>query len=834
MIDHYLRATWARIARTPFVSAANVVTLGLGLACFIAVWGIAQWWQFADAYHAGAERIVVIGQRNTILGAGSGQGETTRVAPLNAISSWNLATHLGAEFPEIEQVARLNALGASPVVAGSRKAMMHTAVADPALLQILDFQFVSGDPARALAEPNSAVITESAATRLFGNGQALGQSLLVDGTDNVTITGVIRAIRQPSFIGERTDAVARFELLRHWGSSTNGRQLDGLPAWIGIAPWTLVRLPPSLSIEGFNARLPAFVERRAPASSRQMARIELQAFPVRHLSTFELNSAFFGGGASISVVAAILGLGLLTLLVACINYANLTAAQTAARSREFGLRKALGARRTQILFQTWVEAVVLASAGLLLALGILSLAAPAVRSATGIDMLYFLSDSTLPVLYLIVLVIVVAVVGGAWPAWLLAALRPVIALRSGRGRGGSRVIARILVGVQFASASFLLILLMVTQLQRAHLERSALALHTDPIVVLNDIARVDVDYDTLATRLAAVPGVRGITVVDHAPWSESYTGTALASSPDAAANPVNAFFKSVGYDYFETLDLKLLAGRTFDRSRDTTSVSLYAFSNSVSRALPVILDRRLAESLGIAAEPASIGKLIYVPARLNAQGAQPLEIIGITETEWSRLGANTGDGHIYTFSPRALFGGQWPLVKIARDDVAGTVKRVSGVWDELVPAAPADVRFFDSLFEQSFQSYARISRIFALLAGTAFVIASVGLLGFAVHAVARRRREIGVRKTLGASAMRVLRLMLWDFSKPVLVANVLAWPLAFVAAQAYLKAFADRTPLTPLPFLISLGVTLVIAWSTVAGQAYRAARLRPATVLRTE
>ena len=829
MILHYLTSAFAKFRKSPFTTAANLLTLALGLACFIAAWGAASWWGSADHYHRAADRIFVVGQTNLIGQNSPDQGSQSM--PRFAMSSWNLAGYLRTDFPELERVARAVRQVDMAVSAADQEAILNIAIADPEFLDIFDFEFVEGDAA-ALGQPNSAVLTSETAARLFGAERALGKSILINGVEEATVTGVIAPVRQPSFMGSRPDSAFQFDLLRDWESTPLGQQLDGLAtSWIGVNPHTFVRLPPSMSLDAFNARLPEFLERRVPASDREAAQISMQAFPVSKLSTFSLDSTLSANGAGMTAVAALLGLAAITLGVACINYANLATAQAAAHARQIGLRRTLGARRSQVMLQNWLEAGVLSLAALVAALVLAALAAPAIRAATGLDILFFLSRGFAPFAVLAALAAGVALIAGAYPAFVLSRVRPIETLRGAGARSGPRAVARILVGVQFASASFLLIMVAVTQLQRSHIERTVLEPHEDPVVVLNDLMPLEVDYDTLADRLADQAGVRSVSVVDHMPWSSSYNGMFFARSEDPAAAAYPAFVKSVGYDYFETLELPLLAGRAFDRERDTRPAPLFIPSQ---QPIPAVIDRRYAEALGFAAPEAAVGEVIYIPASMAGGATQPVQIVGVAETERTRLQADASPGHIYTFGPRALWGQQRPIVRIARDDVPATMARIETVWDQFAPDIPLDARFFDALFEQSFRAYGRVSQIFMLLAGSAFIIASIGLLGIAVHVTARRRREIGVRKTLGSSTARVLRLLIWDFSKPVLIANIVAWPFAWVAAEIYLRSFADRTPLTPIPFILSLIVTLLIAWASVGGQAWRAATVKPANVLKYE
>ncbi len=590
-----------------------------------------------------------------------------------------------------------------------------------------------------------------------------------------------------------------------------------------------------MSVEAFNARLDALLDERI--GPELLGEVTMRAFPVNELMTRGLDSLLFAGsGVEVSVVQVLIGLGLLTLLVACVNYANLATAQAATRAKDIGMRKVLGAGRAQVMLQAWLEAALLTGAAVAIALGVLALAGPAVEASTGVDVLYFLSRGAAPWGVVAGLALVVALLAGAYPALALSRVRPATALQSGRSRSGPRLVARVLVGVQFCSASFLLILVTVSQLQRDHLERTALAPREDPIVVLNDLMAIGVDYDTLAARLERRAGVESISVVDRAPWNlNGFNTLSLARTPEEGAATPTAYIKSIGHDYFATLNIDVLAGRVFDRARDVTPRPTYFFGGDVSQPFDVVIDHAYARRLGFPSPQAAVDEIIYVR---SSGPVRPARVIAVTETDTSRLEAINVSGQplvggvVYTFAPRAAFGGQHPIVRLARGEVPAAIASITEAWDELAPNVPVNIRFYDDLFEQSFRTFARISGLFALLASAAFVIASVGQLGIAVHVASRRRHEIGVRKVLGSTSLGVARLLLIDFSKPALVANLAAWPLGYLAAETYLSAFAHRVTLTPAPFALSMAITLAIAWAAVAGEVLKAAAVRPADVLR--
>lgn len=827
MIAHYLAVAFASFRQAPFATAANVLTLALGLACFVATYGAASFLSSADTYHANAERSFVIGQSTSRPGGG--------MSALSPSSNVTAARYLSSAIPELEQVARIVPEADVAVAAGAEKTFLDVAYADPDLIRIFDFDFIAGDSRRALDEPNSVVLTEQAAARLFGARAAIGQRLVISGNEEGVVTGVISPVRQPSFMGSAPDSPIRFEMLRNWPSSTRGGQLDALENWTAFIGLTFVTLPPDMSLDAFNAQLDALVADRMPAG--QPVTLDMTAFPLNELMTRGLDNLLLAdSGLGFSVVDVVFALGLLTLLVACVNYANLATAQAATRAKEYGMRKVLGAARLQVMAQAFVEAALATAAAAALALAVLAVAAPAIEVRTGIGLLYFLTRGFWSVMFIVGLVLAVSLAASAYPAFVLSRVRPAVALQSGRSRAGSRVLARLLVGVQFFSASFLLILLTVSQVQRDHLERTALVPREDPIVVLNDLMAIGVDYDTLAARLAVEPGVASISVVDRAPWNiNGFNTLSLARSSEEGAATPTAYIKSIGYDYFSTLNFDVLAGRVFDRERDQTPRPTYLFGGDLAEPIDIVVDRTYAERLGFATPQAAVDELIYIR---SSGPVRPARIIGVTETETTRLEAINISGElaigglVYTFAPRAAFGGQHPLLRLSSADLPATVAGITRVWDELAPNVPVNIRFFDDLFESNFRTFGRIGQLFAILAGAAFVIASVGQLGIAVYVASRRRHEIGVRKTLGSTTLGVVRLLILDFSKPILIANVLAWPVAYFAAQTYLAAFSERAPLTPAPFVLSMAITLLIAWAAVTGEVLKAASLRPAQVMR--
>ncbi|MGD2134199.1 MAG: ABC transporter permease [Maricaulaceae bacterium] len=831
MLRHYLTAALGKFTRSPFTTAANVLTLALGLACFIAAYGIATYWMSADTHFAKADRTYVVGQSIT-------PNDQPQENPISGGSTATLARYLVQDFPQIDNIARLTGGAPVGVVAGDQRPSLNTVFVDQEFFEIFDFEFVAGDAASALSQPGSVVLTTSAAERLFGDEPAIGQSVLVANRTDATVTGVIELASRPSFMGEGDGAITRFSVIGHWNLIGGGEALDRRDNWSGTEGMTFLTLKENTSVQAFNDGLADFVARRRSDTANDLTTMRLLAYPVSEVRTRMLDRTLLANsGVNVSAVAVLIGFGLVTLLVGVLNYANLATAQATTRHGEVGMRKVLGAGRASVMAQAWLETLALTVASVAAALAGLMIARPFVRNLMDVDLLYVFSQSLVPIVGLAALVVLVSLIAGAYPALVLSGVRPARAIKTGRSRAGPKIVSRVLVAIQFATASFLLIMLTVTQTQRALLEEALPASDADPVIALGEVQRLGLTYEELDAALTGQPGVVSMTMTDRPPWTSFSTTGILARSPDEAANEIGAMMKSVGYDYFTTLSLDVIAGRGFSRDREIAPPTL--LSADPSQPVPVVIDLALARALGFDTADSAVDEVIYVPASLmrmvGGAAAQPLHVLGVTEPDVMRVGVNddSARGYIYSFAPSSPFqSGVFPLVRLDRRDLPVALESVERAWNQVSPNSALNITYLDELFDNAYGVYGRVGQLFTLLATTAFIISSVGILGIAVHVATRRRHEIAVRKTLGSSAARVVRLLLVDFSKPVLIGNLLAWPLGYFAAQTYLSAFAHRIELTPAPFLISMAITLAIAWAAVIGEVLKAASVRPAEVLR--
>lgn len=820
MFKHYLTTALRHFRQHKLTTSINVVCLTIGLVCFLTLYTMIAYLSSGDRHYPKANRTYLISQ-----GLRSSMSST--------FSAWVTAKYLKADFPEIETVARAtfnSGVGTEvPITAGERKGFAFAAYADPEFLDVFALPFLAGDSKYALRAPRSAVLSDATAVRLFGSAAAaIGHNVrLQDGTE-LTVRGVVGKLKKPSHIrtsGDEPTPDVRFDVLISMDvfESAQRQQMT----WSSFPyVFTYVVLPKdgSLSVESLRERLRSFAERHAKSDGNTYE------FGLVRVSDYWLSGMGSMTGTDKSgPITMFYFLGAIVLLISCLNYANLATAQATTRAKEIGMRRTMGARRGQIMTQFMMESALLSTIALLcaqalIAIGIFVLQLP----GAAFVMELIVTDPGFWIL-LVALLVTVTLAAGMYPSFVLSAVRPIHAVRAGNTRNGGRLVARSLVALQFVGASFLLISLFVMNSQNRMLKHAVLDNSADAMVaVSNDIRAANVDFDVLRTELMRQPHIRGMTASLMSPWSMITITSPIARSPQKDAPGAKAAQVSVNYDFFATMGIKLLAGRAFDREHAGDDLSS---STSTDALIPnVVIDRFLAEQNGWARPGDALGKTLYVADRNKTP--LPRTVVGVVENRpMSVVSPDGGKANMYMLAREAA---SFPLIRIDSKDHGAALKEIESVWERLAPSIALKTRFADEIVNRNIEAFGTVTTVFAYVAALALVISILGLIGMSFHVIGRRQREIGVRKTLGASVSTIVQLLLTDFSKPVIVANFIAWPLGYSAMQLYLSMFTQRTSLSPTPFIGGLAVTVLIAWIAVAAQATRAARMNPATVLRNE
>ncbi len=836
MLTHYFMVAYRNLLRNKLHTLINIVGLALGLMCFVSAYVFVDYTRSFDTQFENSDRIY------TLYNEMHFSGDETDYPPYPYVSVL-VAEYIDANFSDIEAIVRIQEQFEGVVTVNGQASYRRIKKVDPGFFKMFDLPIMVGDPVDPLGQPGSAVITVDAAEALYGTQDVVGRDLIVENTYDFTITAVIEDVSGPSHLGLGTSFLesssGAFDVMVRYDFNPNTPTLENFSLnqpefWANWSALTHILLPSdgSLAPDAFTARLQALVD------SNLSADIGTVTFETRHVSEFVLwtiNQMVFGGRTGISITTVLLVLGSLVLVTAGLNFINLATAQATARAKEVGMRKVLGAKGYQVARQYFSEVLITVVFALLLAVTLIQLAIPVIN-------VYLHTLISIPGLsdwrfwtVLVAMVVVVVIGAGLYPAIILARARPVQALHAATLRAGPRFLRTLLVGIQFTVASFLLIAVFVMYGQNQSLRRTGLGLADDPYVILtSDLDDAQVEMEVLGDQLRTRPAIRGFTGTRSRPWNNFGFGRPYGRSPDEAGERVMIEDRFVSYDYFSTLDLELLAGRTF--SRDFAG-DLWPFDEELNEmaALPevnTVIGRAATEQLGWSDPEDALGQLIYYKRDFD-QPTQPVRVVGVVETAPMRVitwGAPQA-GLAYYLNPEMTI---WPIIRVSKNDVVGALEQIDAAWERLSPSYPIQRHFMDEDFDRAVSLFENINRLFIGLSIFAFLISGMGLFGMAIYLTSRRKREIGIRKSLGAKTRQILRLLVWDFSKPVLIANLITWPLAFFAARAYLSLFVDQIPLTPTPFIASLVITTLIAWVAVATQVFLAAQTQPAEVLRYE
>jgi putative ABC transport system permease protein len=824
MLRHDLMVALRRIARQRFYSALSVLALAFGLVCFIATYLFVSHVRGYDTHFANADRTYVIAESVHVRSTGLD-------VPFETNSALPLGEQLRIDVPELEAVARRHPTFV-PVTFDGPPVLRAISYVEPQFFEIFDFVTLAGD-LRGAEQPRSAVLSRRTARQIFGDAPAAGRTITLNGRQpvEVTVAAVIEDLPAASHLTGGSLFANGFDLLASWDVFELIGKTPFIDSWGSLSVVTYAMLPRdgSLTAARLNDRLPGIVERQVPPEFSAQVAIAFQARPVSSIAATVLQRRLEGYNAipwRIDALGTLLLCAAAILTIACLNFVNLATAQSSSRALEIGTRKAIGAAVARVIRQELLQTAVLVAAAIAIALAAIPQAAKLLTDQ-------WLVAFTLPwreprfFVFLAALLAGVTLAAGSYPALAVARIRPIAALRLGAARAGPKLLRTLLVGAQFASASFLVALVVVLLAQRNDLRETLLGRFADPYAVFTIPPTESIpDREVVVSELVRGPGIKGATYMSNPPWVGVSAGAQASRTVEEQAPRVTLDMQAVGYDYFDLLDVPIVAGRVFERERadDVVPHGAQAVARQ-GKPIAVLLDTRAAQALGWPNPADAVGQIFYI-------GGPPGEVVGVVEPLSLEIRARDRAGAMYILDPPSSH--VW-LARLDKRDVAAALAHIRETMQAVSPGrAPPAVSFLDQAFENAYWTYAMMQRVLAGLAAFAIAIAAVGLVGMASWMTQRRTREIGVRKTQGASAGDIARLLLTELSRPVVVANIVAWPFVLIAANAYLEVFTQRIALGPLPFVLALLATLALAWLAVGARVLRAAALNQAAGLRLE
>lgn len=755
------------------------------------------------------------------------------------MSSYITAERLKKDFPQVEAVSYV--LGGTPSIL--RQGQVSTAedylTADNDFLAVVDLPILRGSK-NALNAPDTAVLTRSEAIRQFGTDDVVGRtlSLIQKGkTYDYRVNAVLQDLPRNSHL--RINAVVR----RDFGSYFT-QEPEFLTCWQCQSGWVYARLKSGTDADALNAQLPAWEKRNIPdenlAGTRYNAGDDTDwaLVPVAdvHLGVAQAGSMAPGNDHRSIVTFAIIAV--LILLMAVVNFTNLATARAGQRAREVALRKVLGATRRQLIVQFVGESLLIAAIAVAIALALGELLVRPFAAFLDADLRfsYFGADGMLwPAL---ALMLIVGVAGGLYPAFFLSRFQPASVLKANKSSTetpGTGMLRNMLVVAQFAISIGLIICTAIVYGQTVYARSVDPGYQRDHLLQVGNMSRYQLigRGEQIAERMKRVPGVVAVgrTDIGVATQNTNTTGVLVPGNPQ----PVALGRYRVDHDFRDAMGLQLVAGRWFDPARPMDDQTL-SFPEDpaevralVARGANVVVNEYAARKLGAADPAAALGKTFRM-ALGEQYGDVPITVVGVVRDSRFRSVREPLEPIVFIGSREG------PSTMVIRydGDPAAVRAAVEREWRAAASDVPFEGKFSEAIIEELYDAEEKRAQIFAGFAVLAVVIACLGLFGLAAFTAERRTKEIGIRKVLGARTIDIVRLLVWQFSRPVLIANLIAWPVAWWAMRDWLNGFDTRMALTPVPFFLAGGVALGIAVVTIAGHAFKVARANPIRALRYE
>jgi len=799
MLKNYLTIALRNLRKQKAYSFINVAGLAIGLACCLLIVRYIQDEQSYDRFHENADRIYRV-----VAGFEDGP-------PTNANNGFSWGPTIEKDFPEVEYMARLHKMGwgEERVVARGDQRFYEDSFffADPDIFQIFSFPFVAGDPATALVEPNTVVITESMAQKYLPGEDALGKMISADPYNDgqfidFTITGVMEDIPENSHV--------HFDFLA--SVATEGE----LAGW-GFDPvFTYMLLAEGADPSDMEARFPDMLASHIPADRLAQFPLTLHLQPLTDIRLHSNLRAELEPTGDIAYVYLFSAIGLLILVIACINFMNLATARSAQRAREVGMRKVLGAARPQLIRQFLGEALLLSGLALVLAMALIQVALPVFNSLSGKAISINYLDNLALLGSLVGLTLLVGVVAGSYPAFFLSAFRPSEVLKGQTRHGRSRAVAlrKGLVVFQFAISIFLIASTAVVYQQMQYIRAKNLGFDREQIVVLPLNDEVRASYETMRNTLLQDTGIQAIALSEQVP---ARAGSGSRYTIEGIDEPVSAYRLFTDHTFLNTYGMNLVAGRGFSEAVPTDSTDAF------------IINEAFVREQGWDSPEDALGRSISMRwSNIDRSG----QIVGVAKDFHLFSLRDELEGTVVSIMPDKYLS--FVSVRLAPGRPSAALDRLASVWATVAPSYPFDYYFLDQDFDRLHRADAQLGQVFFVFAFLAILVACLGLFGLAAFTAEQRTKEIGVRKVLGATIPNIAVLLSKDFALLVGLAFVLAAPLAYFAMSGWLNDFVYRIDLGVGTFVLAGVLALGIALLTVSYQAIRAALADPVKSLRYE
>ncbi len=791
-------------------SAINIAGLTLGLISCILI-GVFVWDEYQyDRFIPDGDQVYRVYSKHL----NDGGDENFSVTPPM------FATTLQQDFPEVEQTARVLMSPDFKMLFEFGKTKIYEQsgmLVDSTFLEVFPLTFTYGSALKALDDPSSLVISEDLASRYFGTANPVGRQMLLNKTP-VMVKGVFQ---------KNARFHLSFDFLRPIASARDYIPAERMRSWSWQQFFTYVKLKKGADPKDLQSRFQKTFNEKAAASGKEKEVKQIIFFqPLKNIHLYSSDFKFdVAERGNITYVRALTTIALFILLIACFNFVNLATAKSLQRAREVGVRKAVGAGKNQLIIHFIGETVFLAMISIFLSAGFAALILPWLNDFTGKQIPVSLFAKPVVISLLILLAFVVGVLAGFYPALVLSSFKPVNVLKGSApvvtGSGKTNWLRQGLVVIQFSLSALLIISAIIVYNQVGYLHKKDLGFNKEQILFFP--MRGDELFkkqDAFKSELLKTPGVNSVSIGYGFP-GDAVAGDEIIVTRNGQRVSQSATQLAVDFDYIKTLGLQIVAGREFSRSMGGDADHAW------------IINETAVKELGFGTAQKALGQTLYWHPwdGGNKDSMKIGQVIGVVKDfNYKSLYDKVETAVMQIYPPAA-----WKVaVKINTANTGNTIAHIRKIWDHFTPDYPIEYRFLDANFEQMYRLEDKLKILLSVFTSIAIFIGCLGLFGLATNSAEQRRKEVGIRKVLGASTGGIVLLLSKDFIKLVILSLVIAAPAAWYFMQHWLQDFAYRVEISGWEFALAAAGTIGIALATVSFQAIKAARANPAASVRTQ
>ena len=781
MFTNYLKIAFRNLKKYKGYTFINILGLSVGMTCTILILLWVRDELSYDHFFPNAERLYrVIDTENY----------SDIDVPKFSMNPPALAQTLVDEYPEIKDAARLRTIKSAVVQYGEKRFIEdNLAFVDPSFLKMFSIPFVKGNSNTALFNTSSIILTQRTAEKYFGNENPIGKTIRIDNRLDFMVTGIIKNIPQNSHL--KINFLLPFEVIKNFGYTIEG--------WNNYAHTTYILLDKGLDYHVVSKKIANTINK-----NQKDAKVTISLQPITDIHLYSQNIWGIGGTGDITQVYIFSIIAILILLLACINFINLATARAGNRAKEVGMRKVVGARRKEIIYQFFLESIIYAFAALIISIILIIDLLPVFNSISGKE-LTFGFQSDLDILLLAIgVALITGIISGSYPAFILSRFNPVKVLKGRLGLGRSnKNFRKPLIIFQFSLTIILIIGTVVVNRQLHFLENKNLGFNKEQVLCIKLQGDLQKKLDLLKNQLKENQRVIDVSGVSYPPSGILSSSRINKWDTRESNSEFLSYLLSADFDFAKTMQIKIVEGKYFSLKSDT--------------AEGCIVNQAAVKAMGI---QLPVGKKV-----------EDLKIIGvIKDFNFTSLHSQISPLIIYC-DPNEI---KQLLVRIKPGDVSQTIKSLETEWNKIAPEFPFDYSFLDEQINKQYKSDIRVGNVINTFSLLALFIACLGMFGLASFTAEQRTKEVGIRKILGASVDSIVFTLIGDFLKWIVLANVIAWPIAWYVINKWLQNFAYRIDISWWMFLLSGGVALLIAILTVSFQAIKAATANPVKSLRYE